>query len=800
MDLVDETKQIYQEFLDLNPRAIFIVSMIGLIFTLVFVIIFKERLLASYGERVYLWFLFLIGLNVVNIIFISWYYQKKYNNVVGPKGPSGDRGKIGIPGDNVSCSTCTSNEEIGIQYSDDYFMVGKINKTTNVLGSVGIWRAAGMLGLSTLGDTIFTQDNANKSRTYLAGFGAKQPVDFKKLIEISDGVSKVSIWEPIPPKDYSFVGHCAALGRKKPNPINFACLPTKCLVPSDNLLYVASFPSIDIIPSVSANRYLKFCSFWRTPLNHFYCKVSTNNYSTNSLYFNLVDGNPDYYDVAKATPKVQKYNEIIAMLKSKTSVIYHAPKVREKSFNTIYIENVRDDKGQVKNINIIGSKFNKILAGSFSFEGYLNFYHNSLEYVFKLKQTEPKKVVFIKDDKNTNLKNAFVGFEKQINDAFSVKPPNIDNAIRLVKNFQKNPALSFKPLQDAEGSFGVSPKLYSDMTLKERFASFESVINLLNLNELEILVNKLKAEVGEEELGDFSNTIKKQELYDILNSKKKSDIKNAYLNEEEVNPSLTLEDDLYYLFPRGLDDQIAANEDDAIESGYYLEDVENIQRKNFFDYIKTFIKPNVKTYSFRKKCMVYVDVDKERDETINNLLQVYDYVSQELDSSSRLCDNSDYISKYYTAMMKKVDNQFKSIDKYNDKIRDREFSYFPTSRLKWLLNEMNKYYAIIKTNCNSDDRVKTIGQIKTYRDQLKNDFNTSVDFNNYELNYKDSSLNVMDLNKVVAAADFDYLDTDKLKKLLEIVRDYYDAQVNASNEQLSKIKNPQDKYKKAVNM
>ena len=44
MDLVDETKQIYQEFLDLNPRAIFIFSMIGLIFTLVFVIIFKERL------------------------------------------------------------------------------------------------------------------------------------------------------------------------------------------------------------------------------------------------------------------------------------------------------------------------------------------------------------------------------------------------------------------------------------------------------------------------------------------------------------------------------------------------------------------------------------------------------------------------------------------------------------------------------------------------------------------------------------------------------------------------------------
>jgi hypothetical protein len=188
---------------------------------------------------------------------------------------------------------------------------------------------------------------------------------------------------------------------------------------------------------------------------------------------------------------------------------------------------------------------------------------------------------------------------------------------------------------------------------------------------------------------------------------------------------------------------------------------------------------------------MFVDVDKDRNEIINNLIQVYDLISNELDDVNRLdkCDNQEVLGKYYTYMMKRIDNQFKSIENYNEKIKDREFSYFPTSRLKWLLNEMTTYYQKIKENCNSDDRVKTISQIKTYRDQLSSDFNTSVDFNNYDLKYKDKRRKLIDVNMKVNNSDFDSFNLEQLKKILEIITDYYEAKVKESKDAKNKLLN-----------
>ncbi len=787
MDLVLGTTEITKETIEgvsvLDPGSIFVMSITGLIVTLVFIFIFRNRLLESYGKRVYLWFIFLVCLNILNIIFMSWYYNKKNSNppqgIIGPPGEPGDLGK---KGEDIVPGLCGDTQEIGIQYSNNYFLVGKINKTTNVLGQIGIWRASGMLGLSSLGDTVFTQTTANKSRTYMAGYGSKPPTDFKNLIEITDGISKITLWEPIPPKGYSYLGHFAMIGQKKPELENVACLPTGCLVKTDssNLLYLASFPAIDIIPTNSANRNLKFCSFWKTPLNHFYCKVSDGNYTTNSVYYNLVEGSPEYYDSKKQEPIQEKYDEIMSILKDKQSVIYHAPKAKEKEFNTIFIENIRNDTGKVIETKIYGSMFNKLLNNTTLFSKYLVFFRNAINYVYKLKEENPKKITFVKDEKSTNPKNAFNGFVKHINQAYEASPQDIDTIKKFVNAFEKNPQTAMKIFQDPTNSFGITSTIYPDMTLKERKSNFEILINNLGIKEIKVVLGKLSSNIPDD-------TQDETKLFDVLNSKKKNEIKNAYANEEEVNPSLTLQDDLFYLFSRGLDDQIAETEEDAIEGGYYLGDVENRQRKNFIDYIKTFIKPNIPIYSFRKKCMIFVDSDLDRIEIINRLTQIYDLVSQKLENLDN-CDNDEYLTKYYTNMMRKIDNQFKSVEGYNDKIKNREFSYFPTSRLKWLLNEMQNYYNKINVNCVSDDRTKYISQIKVYRDQLMSDFRTTIDFNLYDLKYKDNKLNVIDINTKVANSDFDVFKTEQLKKILRIITDFYNAKMKESTDAVKNIK------------
>ena len=93
---------------------------------------------------------------------------------------------------------------------------------------------------------------------------------------------------------------------------------------------------------------------------------------------------------------------------------------------------------------------------------------------------------------------------------------------------------------------------------------------------------------------------------------------------------------------------------------------------------------------------------------------------------------------------------------------------------------MKNYYNKIKENCVSDERTKFISQIKVYKEQLMSDFRTSVDFTLYDLKYKDKKLKLIDINTKVNDNDFDVFKTEQLKKILQIMTDYYDAKMKES--------------------
>jgi hypothetical protein len=86
---------------------------------------------------------------------------------------------------------------------------------------------------------------------------------------------------------------------------------------------------------------------------------------------------------------------------------------------------------------------------------------------------------------------------------------------------------------------------------------------------------------------------------------------------------------------------------------------------------------------------------------------------------------------------------------------------------------------------------------------LKSDFNTSVDFNNYNLNYKDPRRKLIDINLKVNNSDFDIFKTEQLNKLLEIITDYYTAKAGETKLKKTMTKlgttntpNPNDKKNK----
>jgi hypothetical protein len=477
MDIIDDAKATYTGFADLNPKSIFAVSFIGLLATLAFSIYFRKRLQESYGDRIFLWYIFLIGLNFVNIVFMSGYFESKKNNIYGDKGPRGQKGLQGKQGKKTTCGKCSANREIGLQYSDKYNKVAGINSTTNVLGELSIWRPIGMLGLSPIGDSISGQKTATKERSYLAGFGSEEPTNFKKVTTLSDGIRKITIWDAVPPKGYTSLGHFASWGSRKPDPTLFACLPTECLIPGNHLNYVASFPAIDKIPSNPPRKPFVFCSFWKTPLNNFYCKVSGNNYKTNSLYYNIVEGNPEYYDSKADMAVPERQEELISLLKEKQSIIYHGSIKSKKALDTSFIQNIRNTNGQIKSVEFNGNRFNKLLEKINIFEDYLDFFNKAQMYSYKLMSDRLYGFNFI-DDPKTQGVTAFNGFKKKLNELFS-RNEDITSLRTFVSYFKQNPSVTIKLFQDPNKTFGIPNIKYTDFDLLQKKSTFETLFNNL---------------------------------------------------------------------------------------------------------------------------------------------------------------------------------------------------------------------------------------------------------------------------------------------------------------------------------
>ncbi len=755
MDIVNDTQNIYDEVTSLNPFVVFLVSFIGLMLTLFFVYIFRNSLIESYGKQIYLWFFVLIALNLVNILFITGYYQNRYKKIIGKPGFQGEIGDSGSIGKNTTCSYCSDSSELGIQYTDKYYIISKISKTTNIVGEISLWRSVGMLGLSSLGDTVFSQKNQTKLRTYMAGFGSQPPKDFKKLTEISDGVNRIVLWEPIPPKGYSFLGHFATLNSTKPNVNLVACLPTTCLIKSYNFSYVASFPAIDIIPSYT-KKPIRFCSFWQTQLNHMICKVSDGPYTTNSVYYNIVEGHPEYYDIKNKTPIQEMVIELEQLLKSKPSVIYHVEKDTNMGikFNPIFVDSKRNSKGKIIEFNVYAKPLNTIMNNIPTIENFISYFIESFVYINKLMEENDTPVKF-NNDSNMPDKTPFITLKRLVD-----KTKNNENTQNIVISFMKifkgSPSITMKAFQDNQKTFGVTTNDYVDMTIEQKTQNFLNILNNIEITEINKAITKLKSlgVEAESQLG----------LFDIYAKKKSAEREASYSLKEEPNPENTLYDDLFYLFPMGLNDQICTTEEDSLDGGFYLDNIENRQRKNFINYIRTFTKPMSFSYSFRKQCIMFVETDPDRNQIINDLMTIYNMVGTTLENINKLgtCDSPSKMTKLYNNLMIRIDKQFKMIDGYKDKIANQEFSYFATSRLKWLLNEMNNYYKDIKDNCKSDERSRLNNEIRNDKNRLWNDFKYTVDFEQYELE-------IENINMIVDTMDTDQLTVVQLKKISEIL-------------------------------
>lgn len=802
-NLVEDTSQFYKDLGNFDSSSILTLSIIGLVFTLIFIYYYRHSLIESYGNKVYLWFVFLITLNILNVVYISSYHQAKSGSLIGKSGPGGRPGVPGKRGEDLLCGYCNVEDEIGIQYSNDYHLIGKVQKTTNLLGEISIWRAKGSLGTAPLGDTIFARQVASKIKTYIAGYGSEKALKFNKIISLTDGVKEITFWQAEPPEGFSFLGDFTTIGNTPPSVNIVACLPTKCLVENKKGKYnfVASFPAIDIIP-LNGGSHINFCSFWSTPLNHFRIKVSKPVYHNQSVYFNIVDGNKNYYDYQTRRPIPEKAEELKTLLKSKISVIYHHPTTNGfVKFNAPFVQNIRNHQGKIESYKIHAKEFEDFLnqRENQTLESYLELYRQSLNYIYKIIKTSSKPVLFIHQSGSSQgsaLRSLELKLKEAKNDDYVIQ--EID---KFIKTIQANSISTFDILKN-EG-IGGTPKNFDfkEMGIIKKQQAFNEVLIKLNSTEISKLLQKLRSHgiypdesaihfFGDdplmETIRDYRNVVTKGKefkpsiynenadgkmaQFQFLNitNKKQSDDSLTENTEQEIDPNLNLWDDLLYLFPFGLDHQIAKTSDDQIEGGIYLDAPENRQKRYFINYIKTFIPPYEPIYYFRRKCMMFSDLDKDRDELIQEIKKAYNFLGRQLTSLNAFqnCDNDKGLIQIYQNMMEKIDRQFRSIENYKEKLKNQEFSYFPSGRLKWLLNELNIYHLAIQSNCKSDERTRLITKIRLFRDRLSKNFNKTID-----LDGQDETFPIPDFVDKINKLDFIDFNLRQLRTLLKLYED-----------------------------
>jgi len=717
---------------DPEPQTISFIAFCGFFISTIFLYIYKDIIQANYGKHVFWWFFALLLINLINVSGSSLYYVHKTGKFIGMRGISGEKGKAGESGDLRVCGFCKNKDEIGVVYSTQSYNLGKLGNSSSLTGELTFWRPYGQSGLRPIGDTVFQGSEGSQTQNYLVGVGGKDPINYKKIVYIQE--YDLTFWRPEPPKGYLSLGDLVIKGKNKPDKYHSVCINEKCMSETDSkqIRYVATYPEFTEI-NEDGNE-IKFLSVWMTNLNTFYISYSDEDYSNNTLWYNLTRGSSEYYDKKDKKANQDKIDEFVEFLKTKVSII---PRDTNEnigiSVNSSFIENQTDSNGKIILYVFNGILYEKDVNKLNEFE-FWKYFMEIVKIILLLynrvgeRGIEFKYIDSIEDlsirQTGYLLDNLFPSRDDDMKpDEFEggySKDDNINFVIKdlesIINTFLSNPnqvllQISGQKITDWKKRRYQFAKILSDELLSERSIRNHLKPILDKLKKQGMLLNQ-KNNQGNN-YNQKNNQLNQKGGGSIpLSQKLVSKVKF----KKKLYDNLNLYDDLVYLFPSTFNEQIASDEEGLIYGGYLItgNNPTAIQRRNFINYLRTLLIPNRPTYYFLDKCLVFPNADNERKQIIFDIKTIYSNIDKQISSLNNYenCANPQEVQRYYQLMIRRMDKYFNNISGYNEKLNRQEFHYFSTGRLKWLIEELNKYLEFIKGRCISNERIKISSQIR----------------------------------------------------------------------------------------
>ena len=655
--------------------------------------------LFDYGEmrQGYLWFIFIVILNLLTILAVFLYYNTKQNTYVGKKGRKGKRGGRGKQGRSVSCNYCKNH--IYLQRVRRSDKVATLSTKTNAF--------KGVYNNVSFFDTILEKGNINYD-SFVNGIllaktvktGEQESVGkFRDLMKtnsitiylvklINESITKASestygtIRNPVGKVGYTPLADTAYGGLE-----NFEL---NSFMANGNVMYPKSY-----------NKLITFSSY------------------------NEKSGDIDNYTIWR--PEGQEVNE--------------APKPGADVEKIKYISlgdvcsfgdeppNINDyvtiSESCLDEINPLESTLIFIYVGSLDFATETYDYSESNSYLIENKIPSNIQIFSVwRTPMNTLLTNV-----SQSNDLTNgTIAMNMTNDLDALFNEYGNVSTVAKGQMKKKLQAVEIPKILAAMIICRHYE-----IELRK--ELIYFINRYKATIPEfsqfdtktATLGDLMNKVDTTQKeykkfnddllreasisqsgikYDEKREKRlPSQIVKLYESTQtkllsvsvQIENSNNLFDLINIVFDNGLDTRIAIDSEGIAEGGVFLNELQ----ETIIRLCKVMFPPSKPSYTIKDECLGTIVLDRDREDVIKQLTKVineYYKLNDDIAKDVKLYTTViQSVKQYDNVLTLKIGQICGHIDNYMSKIADMDLEQFTTSRIKTLIQIYEEANAFLTT-------------------------------------------------------------------------------------------------------
>jgi hypothetical protein len=668
--------------------GIVLVVLVGLVFGVFFL---KDVFNFGYIKSGFMWYVFVAVINLISILVIIFFYNKKTGTYVGSKGVPGKKGKQGKKGTSVTCSYCKNNIYLQrVRSSDVICTLSSYTSTFQQLYDNFTYFnniiSNGNIDYSTFVDKIISDKkidpsqnaNVDKFRTLMTSSG----IAISLIKQINDEMTAASertygtFRNPVGKVGYIPLGDSVYGGSET--------FELNSFVINGNVLYPTYYDLLVTFTSYNENtKDIDTYTIWR-PTGQQITEKNAANVSTTYKYQSLGD-------VCRFGTDAPKLNEIATVREDCLQEF----KTSDLQLVFIYVGDL--DFNEIQNRSQMTESTNYLIENKIAnniqifsvWRTPLNTFITNCNVTNDLvNNTLLYNIVNNVNDALNEFGNINDTYKQYINDILaSIQISDIIVAMIICRHSE----LSL--LQEIVYYFNrYSQKVPEFKNFDIKKASFADIMN--KIKTVKIDYDNYNTELMKQASISLNSTSKTFIKYDVNREKKIPkqlmqiyDSINMKLStiSVQIENTKTLLDIVNNIFDNGLNGRIAVNADGIAEGGILLNEVQ----ETVIRICKILMPPSKPAYTIKDECLGTFVLDRDRENVIKQFAKekelynkIIDEIANNNDKYNSILTN---IRNYEDLMMIKIGELCGHVENYNNKINDMNMEEFTTSRIKGLI-------------------------------------------------------------------------------------------------------------------